>query len=315
MERGFVPHFLKTQGLELCVWESNPTGRRTVLLVHGHLDVAYSWTSLAEHFCRDGWRVLAPELRGHGDSGWVASGYRYHFFDFACDLIAIQEAFCRAPFLLVGHSLGGAIAAHSAGLMNVAPSHLVLIEGLAALRQPRGVEAARRIVTHTDAIRRFGGRRYPSPAEVAQRIRTADPECDGATAAALMKHAARSIQAADGSVAYVFKYDPLLLAPLASLPTIEEFAEHWSVARCRTLLLEGSRSSMRTTPAELDQHYGRVPRVSRVELEAGHAMARHHASRIYELIASFAGRAGPGRAYRRALPLPAPGLLKQSSPK
>lgn len=53
------------------------------------------------------WHVYAMDLRGNGRSGWVAGHYRLE--DFAEDIVTFLRQL-NAPAVLVGHSLGGAIA-------------------------------------------------------------------------------------------------------------------------------------------------------------------------------------------------------------
>jgi pimeloyl-ACP methyl ester carboxylesterase len=53
------------------------------------------------------WHVYAMDLRGNGRSGWVPERYRLE--DFTEDTVAFTRQL-GAPLVLVGHSLGGAIA-------------------------------------------------------------------------------------------------------------------------------------------------------------------------------------------------------------
>ena len=46
----------------------------TVLLLHGFLDSCWTWQVLLETGLLDGFRVLAPDLRGHGDSDRIGAG-------------------------------------------------------------------------------------------------------------------------------------------------------------------------------------------------------------------------------------------------
>ncbi|HEX2686191.1 MAG TPA: alpha/beta fold hydrolase, partial [Kofleriaceae bacterium] len=53
------------------VWEGPGTpGDLTFVLVHGFSDLAYAWSEVAERLAPHG-EVIAPDLRGHGDSDWV----------------------------------------------------------------------------------------------------------------------------------------------------------------------------------------------------------------------------------------------------
>ncbi|KAA9162968.1 alpha/beta hydrolase [Amycolatopsis acidicola] len=80
------------------------TGGRTAVLLHGLSGGARSWAAIAEELVRRGYRVLAPELTGHGRSP-RASYSRERWAD---DLL---ENLPAAPELAIGHSLGGVLLA------------------------------------------------------------------------------------------------------------------------------------------------------------------------------------------------------------
>ena len=55
-----------------------------LLLIHGGRDHCRSWDWVAEHFTDD-YHVIAPDLRGHGDSEWT-KGSAYAFYEFVYDI-------------------------------------------------------------------------------------------------------------------------------------------------------------------------------------------------------------------------------------
>jgi pimeloyl-ACP methyl ester carboxylesterase len=84
-------------------------GRRDaprVLLIHGVQSAAGTWWRIADGLARAGLHVTAPDLRGHGRS---PSAGRYRLVDFVADL----EGVGRDWELVVGHSLGGTLAAYA----------------------------------------------------------------------------------------------------------------------------------------------------------------------------------------------------------
>lgn len=74
---------------------------RRALLIHGLSSNHGTWWRLRDALETKGWQVEAPDLRGHGDA---PPATRYRFEDYASDLPAGRFD------LVVGHSLGGAIA-------------------------------------------------------------------------------------------------------------------------------------------------------------------------------------------------------------
>ena len=79
-------------------------GGPRVLLLHGVQSCGATWWQIAEGLAKRGADVTAPDLRGHGAS---PSADRYRLTDFASDLHPGWD-------LVVGHSLGGTVAAHAA---------------------------------------------------------------------------------------------------------------------------------------------------------------------------------------------------------
>lgn len=89
--------------LEWCSPESPP-----LVLIHGGSAHAHWWDHIARELAHD-YRVIALDSRGHGESGW-ASPPAYEIEDYVADIAAVVEALQLAPFVLIGHSLGGFIA-------------------------------------------------------------------------------------------------------------------------------------------------------------------------------------------------------------
>ncbi len=104
---------------------------RTVVLVHGFMDAAGTWDLLAPILAGEGFRVLAPDMRGFGEGVRAAPGSYYHFADYVFDLAEIVEALCPdEPVAVVGHSMGGTIATLFAGSFPERVALLALVEGV-----------------------------------------------------------------------------------------------------------------------------------------------------------------------------------------
>ena len=77
----------------------------TVLLLHGGGQTRHAWGRTAEAVAGRGWRAVAVDLRGHGDSGWSPDG-EYGLDRFAGDVRCLVDG-VGSPPVLVGASLGG----------------------------------------------------------------------------------------------------------------------------------------------------------------------------------------------------------------
>ncbi|QTN22744.1 alpha/beta hydrolase [Rhizobacter sp. AJA081-3] len=108
------PNLFTADGLPLHLHEwPHPAPRGTVLLVHGLGEHGGRYAHVAAHLNAWGWRVLAHDHRGHGRSGGergrIASDDAL-LRDLAL-VIDAARAGSPGPLLLLGHSMGGLIAA------------------------------------------------------------------------------------------------------------------------------------------------------------------------------------------------------------
>jgi pimeloyl-ACP methyl ester carboxylesterase len=100
-------------------------GERTALLVHGLIADHGTWHAVEAELVSRGYRVLAPDLRGHGRSR-RASSYRPD--DFADDL---AETLPAGADIAIGHSLGGLTLSLAVGRLR--PARAVLYDPALAL--------------------------------------------------------------------------------------------------------------------------------------------------------------------------------------
>ena len=99
-----------------------------MLLVHGGRDHCRNWDWVAAEL-RQRYHILAPDLRGHGDSQWMVGG-TYDLNDFLYDIAQLIHQKRLAPLTIIAHSMGGAIALRYTGLYPETVKKLVVIEGL-----------------------------------------------------------------------------------------------------------------------------------------------------------------------------------------
>lgn len=79
-----------------------------LLLLHGMADHALVWSSLGDYLSSN-YQVIAPDLRGHGESDKPATGY--HFQDYIGDLRALVNHLGWTQAHILGHSWSAKIAA------------------------------------------------------------------------------------------------------------------------------------------------------------------------------------------------------------
>lgn len=96
--------------VELAYDVSGDAGAPPMVLLHALGERAVSWVPLLPRFIA-GYRVFALDLRGHGESDWPGE---YSHGLMADDVIAALDEWRLSGVVLVGHSLGGAVAFHVA---------------------------------------------------------------------------------------------------------------------------------------------------------------------------------------------------------
>ena len=120
-----------------------------LVLLHGWMDVGASFQFLVDALARD-WYAIAPDLRGFGDSAWQPNGYWY--YDYLADLESLLDRFVpEGPVRLVGHSLGGNVVMHYAGVRQARVDRVVSLEGFGIPAEVAD-DAPRKIAKWLDAI-------------------------------------------------------------------------------------------------------------------------------------------------------------------
>lgn len=110
--------------MTLHVHEFGPADGRPVVFLHGLSGHGGRWRLLAERELAD-FRVVAPDLRGHGDSTRLPP---WHLEQHAADVVDLLDALGLDQVPLVGHSYGGATALHVVARAPERISRLALLD-------------------------------------------------------------------------------------------------------------------------------------------------------------------------------------------
>ena len=112
-DRQPIDRFIDADGLRIHYLEWGDTSAQPFILLHGISRVAHSFDHLAPHFASR-YRVLAIDMRGHGESEWHPEG-AYLVEDYARDIQALITALGLRDIVLWGNSTGGRVAQVIAG--------------------------------------------------------------------------------------------------------------------------------------------------------------------------------------------------------
>ena len=89
--------------------EWNPRGRRTLVCLHGNSANAWWWQPMTETLDQHDFRIIALDLRGHGESDWVRPP-AYLPADYAEDVARFLMGMAPIDPVVIGHSMGGICA-------------------------------------------------------------------------------------------------------------------------------------------------------------------------------------------------------------
>jgi pimeloyl-ACP methyl ester carboxylesterase len=230
----------RVNGLDLWVRrfrdpEATPSGL-TVLLVHGFLDSGATWDLVAPALTRAGHEVLAPDLRGFGQSAWVGAGGYYHFPDYVADLSELIDSVAPPRLALVGHSMGGTVTGLLAGARPDRFERVALLEGMGPLASEPEMAVERMKIwlrNLRDATRT--SRPLASLQEATSRLALHHPRVPRevlASRAALLTRL-------DGQGNLVWAYDPLHRSTAPTPFNLESFRVFLRRIECPTLVVSG----------------------------------------------------------------------------
>ena len=282
MSPGPTSRIYFSQRLRLHYVDWGNAGAPPLLLVHGGRDHCRNWDWVAQQMRRD-WHIIAPDLRGHGDSQWSQDG-SYTMAGYLYDLAQLIHQLKIAPATIIAHSLGGNIALRYAGLYPENVKRLVAIEGLGpspkvlAQRFNRSLpERMRAWIEEQRSLSARLPRRYGTIEDALRRMQEANKHLTPEQARHLTQHGVN--QNADGT--YSWKFDNYVRSwPPYDMP-MAEVEKLWARINCPTLLVYGKESW-----ASIPEQDGRLVhfRNAKVVTLAGAGHWVHH-DRLAEFLA------------------------------
>ena len=225
-----------------------------MLLVHGMRDHGHNWDWLARSLCGDH-HIVAPDLRGHGDSEWPQGG-SYSNVDYVYDLAQLVHQIRFTRCTMIAHSMGGTLACIYAGLYPEHVERLIVIEAVGLFRYWGRFRAEQRDTSAgasevlpevlkmrewVDSSRQLAGRlpkRYATLEEAYQRMQLTNPHLSPDRARHLTVHG--SNQNEDGT--YTWKFDNYTHAMSPYDMPYKDTMALWKNIRCPVLLVSGSES-------------------------------------------------------------------------
>ncbi len=214
-----------------------------MILIHGGRDHCRNWDWVADQF-RDDYHIIAPDLRGHGDSQWMVGG-AYSQIDYVYDIAQLLLQKQMSPVTIIGHSLGGSISLLYTALHPENVKKLVAIEGMgpppSMIAERFNQPTEKRLHNWFSDLRKSSGRivkRYPTLEDALQRMQTENPHLSEEQARHLTIHG--SNQNEDGTFSWKFDNYVRNFSPIG-VP-FDQTAELYANITCPTLLVRGLES-------------------------------------------------------------------------
>ena len=132
---GVTFRFVETNGIRMRIAEAGDEGP-VVLLVHGWPESWYSWRHQIPALANAGYRVVAPDMRGYGETDAPAAVDDYDIVHLAGDMVGLLDALGEDQAIIIGHDWGALVAWYSVLL------HPSRFSGLVAMSVPYGGRSA-----------------------------------------------------------------------------------------------------------------------------------------------------------------------------
>jgi pimeloyl-ACP methyl ester carboxylesterase len=282
--------FLQVRGLRYHVRRWSSPGAPKMVLLHGWMDVSASFQFMVDALKGD-WDVYAPDWRGYGLTDWGKSDC-YWFPDYIADLEVLGEILSPGvPVNLVGHSLGGNVAALYAGIRPQRVARLVNLEGfgMASTRPEQAPKRYRRWLEELRDSPRL--RPYESFAALADRLQQSNKRLSREKAEFLARHWGEEVK----GKGVVLRGDPAHKIINPVLYRYEEARACWREVAAPVLWVEAAESEtpqrLHMNPGELAERRAAFADLRHVTVpDAGHMLHHDQPEAVARLLEEFLAR-------------------------
>lgn len=258
-----------------------------LILQHGGRDHCRNWDWVAQRLAAD-WHIIAPDMRGHGDSAWSPDG-NYSMDAFVYDFAQLVHTLGHDQVTIVAHSLGGCVATRFTGLYPDKVRKLVNIEGLGpapAIRaEIEAKGAAERLREWIDGKRKAAGRlprRYPTLEAAFTRMKEENSFLSVEQARHLTVHGASRNE--DGT--WSWKFDNYLNVWSVGDMSSADQQKLWQAITCPILMLYGADSWASNPEKDGRMAYFQDARLIEYE-KAGHWLHHDQLDRFVADVTAF----------------------------
>jgi pimeloyl-ACP methyl ester carboxylesterase len=221
-----TPFALDAGGLRVAGLRTGTAGGMPVLALHGWLDNAASFVPLAARLPDLDWAMV--DLPGHGLSDHLPADAAYTTPQAIVQVLAILDALGWERCVLLGHSMGAAIASLVAAVAPQRASALVAIEALGGLAAP-AEETVARLRAHVAALDALGDKQLRVFADLTApvRARMLANQLNEDSARLLVERGVRPVEGG-----WSWRSDPRLMLPTAVRMTEDQVRDVLAAIQC-----------------------------------------------------------------------------------
>ncbi len=276
------------------LWEWGDPAAVPVICIHGAFDHGRMWDGFAPAIADLGYRVVAIDLRGHGDSGRLHSGMSFE--DSALDVAVLAQHLCNGAggvtydrVGLIGHSMGSSVAFTAAGAFPELVEWIVSLDGLgppkAAFAAPLIDEVAREGFAH--AIRTFGRppRVFATKAAMAEQRGAINTRLPQPWLHHLVEHGSVAV---DGG--WIWKWDPAFNTNIPSGFRESTVLAEFERVQAPTLVLTGAADDMwsEMSAAEVASRVALIDDAQHGAIDdAGHYLHLEQPAEVFNAVSRF----------------------------
>jgi pimeloyl-ACP methyl ester carboxylesterase len=281
--------FLQIRGLRYHVRRWAVPGAPKMVLLHGWMDVSASFQFLVDALEED-WDVYAPDWRGYGLTEWGRSDC-YWFPDYIADLDFLLQEICPEQVNLVGHSLGGNVAALYAGVRPDRVARFANLEGF-GMAPTRSEQAPRRYARWLEELRDPPGfRPYESFSELAARLQATNKKLTRDKAEFLARHWGKEVE----GKGVVLRSDPAHKIVNPVLYRYEEVRACWRDVTAPVLWVDAAESEtlkrLKLSAMDLAERRAAFRDLRHVTVpDAGHMLHHDQPQAVARLLEEFLAR-------------------------
>jgi pimeloyl-ACP methyl ester carboxylesterase len=293
-------HWIDANGVRLSALEIGAEDAPPLVMLHGMRDVAASLLPVAEPLATR-WRVILPELRGHGASDQPGCYTMEHYL---FDMNKVMDALALPDAHWFGHSLGGQILVRLASVFPRRVRSAIVVEGLGPPDRPGETDPDHWLAGHGPHLLETLGipqrqRPLPSVDFAAARLLANNPRLDPARAGALAAAATRRTESGD----LVWAFDPRVRSVFVGHTRRVDTEPYWRNVHCPTLIVSGDLAHeywRAQIPLEWDGRFAPGELEARVRLfrdhehvaipEAGHMVHFDQPAALIDAVTDFLER-------------------------